>query len=98
MHEHYRIKEAIWPVLEKAGFGIESDNSQLDYYGSIRTIFVHDEKRVLLEWDGEEGFGYAAAWKSDEWENLPTKVLEAKESEFQSAIQRLVTDLHGYIL
>jgi hypothetical protein len=98
MREHYRIKEAIWPVLEKAGFGIESENSQLDYYGSIRSVFVRDEKRVLLEWDGEEGFGYAEVWKSDEWESLPTKVLEARETEFQAAIQRLIIDLQDYIL
>ena len=98
MHEHYRIKEAIWPVLEKAGFGIESENNQLDYYGSIRTIFVRGEKRVLLEWDGEEGFGYAEVWKSGEWESLPTKVIEAKESELQAAIQRLIIDLQDCIL
>ena len=98
MHEHYQIKEAIWPVLERAGFGIESENNQVDYFGSIRTIFVRDDKRVLLEWNGEQGFGRAAVWKSDKWEGLPTKVLEAKKSEFQEAIQRLVIDLRGHIL
>lgn len=35
MHEHYRIKEEIWPALEKAGFEIESENNQLDYCGSL---------------------------------------------------------------
>jgi len=97
MHEHYRIQEAIWPLLEKGGFVIESENNQVDYYGSVRTIFVCNEKRVLLEWDGEEGFGYVEVWKNDDWEMLPTKVLESKESEFQAAIQKMCGDLQGYI-
>ena len=97
MHEHYRIKEVIWPLLEKAGFNIDSENNQVDYYGSVRTIFVKNEKRVLLEWDGEEGFGYAEVWKNNSWEKLPTNVVESKESEFNEAIQNLCTDLQGYI-
>jgi hypothetical protein len=83
--------------LEKAGFTIESENNHVDYYGSVRTIFVHNEKRVLLEWDGEEGFGYAEVWKHNDWEMLPTKVLESRELEFQAAIQMLCTDLQGYV-
>jgi len=97
MHEHYKIKEAIWPLLEEAGFNVESENSQVDYYGSLRTIFVKNEKRVLLEWDGEEGFGYAEVWKNNEWEKLPTNVLESKESELQAAIEMLCVDLRGYL-
>jgi hypothetical protein len=97
MHEYYRIKGAVWSVLEKVGFTIESENNQVDYYGSIRTIFVCNEKRVLLEWDGEEGFGYAEIWKNGGWEMMPTKVPEAKESEFQAAIQKLCIDLRKYL-
>ena len=97
MHEHYKIQEVIWPLLEKEGFKIESENNQVDYYGSIRTIFVNSEKRVLLEWDGEEGFGYVEIWRNKGWERLPTIVLESNESEFQVAIQKLCIDVQGYI-
>ena len=97
MHEHYKIQEVIWPLLEKEGFKIESENNQVDYYGSIRTIFVNSEKRVLLEWDGEEGFGYVEIWRNKGWERLPTIVLESNESELQVAIQKLCIDVQGYI-
>ncbi len=70
---------------------------QIDYCGSMRTIYVKGDRRVLLKWDGEEGLGYAEVWRNNEWRLLPTKVLESKESEFQAAIQRLCVDLHGYI-
>lgn len=65
MYEHYKIQEVVWPFLEKAGFRIKSEDSEIDYCGSVRTIFVNHEKRVLLEWDGEEGFGYAEVWKNN---------------------------------
>lgn len=97
MHEYYRIEEGIWPHLEKAGFVKESENDQVDYYGSIRTIFAKGEKRVLLEWDGEEGFGFAEVWRNGGWYTLPTKVLESREAEFQSAIRNLCADLQGYL-
>jgi len=97
MHERYKIQEVILQLLEKAGFKIESENNQVDYYGSDRTIFVNSEKRVLLEWDGEEGFGYAEVWKNNSWERLPTNVLESKEPEFQAAIENLCNDLQGYL-
>ena len=97
MHEHYKIQEVIWPLLEKAGFKIESENNEVDHYGSVRTIFVNNEKRVLLEWDGEEGFGYAEVWKNNGWEKLPTNVLESKESIFQAAIKNLCIDLRDYL-
>ncbi len=97
MHEYYRIQEHIWPHLEQAGFTIESDDHQIDYCGSMRTIYVKGDRRVLLKWDGEEGLGYAEVWRNNEWRLLPTKVLESKESEFQAAIQRLCVDLHRYI-
>ena len=97
MHEHYKIQEVIWPLLEKEGFKIESENNQVDYYGSIRTIFVNSEKRFLLEWDGEEGFGYVEILRNKGWERLPTIVLESNESELQVAIQKLCIDVQGYI-
>ncbi|EON90564.1 hypothetical protein MARLIPOL_18153 [Marinobacter lipolyticus SM19] len=97
MHEHYRIEQVILPHLEKAGFVKESENDQVDYCGSIRTIFVKDEMRVLLEWDGEEGFGFAEVWRNGEWCTLPTKVLESREVEFQSAIKKLCAELQGYL-
>lgn len=53
---------------------------------------------MLLEWDGEEGFGYAEVWKHNGWKMLPTKVLESRELEFQAAIQMLCTDLQGYVI
>ncbi|MDH3694367.1 MAG: hypothetical protein OER96_07355 [Gammaproteobacteria bacterium] len=84
-------------MLENAGFVIESENSQLDYCGSLRTIYVSGEKRVLLEWDGEEGFGYAEVWKNGEWEKLPTNVLESTESEFQKAIENLAEEMKEYL-
>ncbi|MCP5345361.1 MAG: hypothetical protein R3F41_04915 [Gammaproteobacteria bacterium] len=84
-------------MLEQAGFTIESEKPELDYYGSLRTIFVAGEKRVLLEWDGEEGFGYAEVWKNGEWEQLRTNVLESKESEFRKAIETLAEEIKEYI-
>lgn len=97
MHEHYLIQEALQPMLEEAGFTIESENPQLDYYGSLRTIFVAEEKRILLGWDGKEGFGYAEVWKKGKWEKLSTKMLESKESEFRKAIENLAQEMTEYL-
>ena len=97
MHEHYQIQEALRPMLEKAGFAIESENPQLDYYGSLRTIFISGEKRILLEWDGEEGFGYAEVWRNGRWEKLLTNVLESKETEFRNAIETLAEEMKVYL-
>jgi hypothetical protein len=97
MHEYYQIQEMLWALLQKAGFHIESENSEVDYYGSIRTIFVCGEKRVLLEWDGEEGFGFAEVWVNKKWKKLPTNVLESKEIEFRKAIENLCEEMKGYL-
>jgi len=97
MHEHYRIEAGIWPHLEKAGFVKESENDEIDYCGSIRTIFAKGEKRVLLEWCGEEGLGFAEVWRNGEWRALPTKVLESREAEFEAAIRKLCSDLQEYL-
>ena len=97
MHEHYKIKEAIWPLLEKVGFKIDSENNEIDYCGSIRTIFINNEKRVMLEWDGEEGLGYVEVWENNAWSKLSTNVLESKENEFQQAVEKLCKALQNYI-
>lgn len=97
MHEHYQIQEALLSMLEEAGFAIESENPQLDYYGSLRTIFVAGENRVLLDWDGEEGFGYVEVWKNGEWEKLPAKVPESKGIAFHKAIEKLAEEIKAYL-
>ena len=97
MHEHYRIKEILWPMLKKAGFNIESENPELDDYGSVRTVFVSGKKSILLEWDGEEGLGYVEVWKKEEWERLSTNILESKESEFNKAIENLCEEVKEYL-
>lgn len=97
MHKHYRIQEALLPSLSAAGFTIESENDDVDCYGSIRTIFACGEKRVLLEWDGEEGFGYAEVWRDGAWQSLATKVLESQESGFRAAVQQLQQELGSYL-
>jgi len=96
MHEHYKIKETIARELAKNGFFEESENSQIDCYGSIQTTFVCAEKKVLLAWDGEEGFGYAEIWKDGHWTRLATKILESNAKEFDAAKAQLISDLEVY--
>ena len=97
MHGHYKIKDILWPILEKAGFCIESENPELDCYGSVRTVFVSGEKRVLLAWDGRGGFGYVKVWKNSGWEKLTTDILESKESEFKKVKEVLCKEVTNYI-
>lgn len=84
-------------MLEKAGFHIESENPELDHYGSIRTVFVSGKKRILLEWQGEKGLGFVEVWEKEEWERLSSNIPESKELEFKKAIENLCEEVKGYL-
>ena len=97
MHEYYNIKNAVSSLKELADFVEESENTEVDYCGSIQTILVSGPKRVLLGWDGEEGFGYAEVWENGVWRMLPTKVLEDSSANFKVAIEKLCSNIRGYL-
>ena len=97
MHEYYKIQDIIRSLLDKSGFTVLSENNEVDYYGSIRTEFINNDKRVLLEWNGKEGFGYAKTWENNGWQKLSTIVAELNEKELQQAIEKLCFELQGYV-
>ena len=97
MHEYYQIKDAVSSLLNADNYKEKTENTEVDYCGSIQTIFVSGEKRVLLGWDGEEGFGYAEVWENGDWRMLPTKVLEDSSANFKVAIEKLCSNIRGYL-
>jgi hypothetical protein len=93
MHEYYKIKQSVSDLLFPLGFVEESEDNQSDYYGSIKTIYVSSKNRILLGWDGEEGFGFAEIWENQRWNMLSSMVEESKESVFKNKINELCAEL-----
>ena len=98
MHEYYRIKDAVANVLQPLSFTEESEDSEIDHYGSIQSLFVSGQKKVLLGWDGQGGFGYAEVRLDDTRIPVTSVVHETQQQEFDDAIIRMCEDLKGLVV
>lgn len=90
MHEYFKIKEAIEPILSAQGFTEESENIRPDVFGSIVSIFTRADERVRVVWDGKDGVGiFQIEDASDSWRDLLPYIPESTEAEMGQAIQEL---------
>jgi len=97
MHEYHKIKSEIVGILQPHGFDEVVADQELDYCGSVHCIYAKDEKRFMIEWDGEEGFGAIESWSNESWSMLKTIVPESTEAEFSKNLGALCEELKTYL-
>lgn len=90
MHEYHKIKRNIAEILTKAGYEEDKPDTELDCCGSLHCIYASGEKRFMIRWDGEEGFGSVESWQgSNTWVMLEPTVLEDAEHDFNNNLTDL---------
>ena len=97
MHEYHKIKQKIVGVLSPLGFVEVVGDTDLDYCGSRHCIHANNDKRFMIQWDGEEGFGSVESWVNESWIMLKTIVPESAESEFNIHLNSLCEELKTYL-
>jgi hypothetical protein len=91
MHEYYKIKEPLQELFLENGLVLDVADMNVDYYGSVQSIFASDKFRFMIFWDGEEGFGGVEKYLGDgQWEMLEPTIPESKESVMVTKINALV--------
>ena len=93
MHEYQAIKVEILEAFDGYSFTQESENLEVDYYGSMQCILVSNDHRLLVQWDGEEGFGFVEYWNDGEWKNFETTIPENEAAVFQTNIKKLCSEI-----
>ncbi len=93
MHEYHKIKNRVLELIVPLGYEEAKPDTELDYCGSMHSIYTNGEKRFMIQWDGEEGFGSIEAWANNKWTLLETIVPEATEIEFENNIVALCKEL-----
>ena len=90
MHEYQKIKSVIVALLSRAGYTEDKPDTELDYCGSIHCIYASGEKRFLIQWDGEEGFGFVESWQgNNSWVMLEPIIPESTQQEFNNKLKAL---------
>ena len=90
MHEYHKIKSSIAEILSKAGYEEDKPDTDLDYCGSMHCIYASDDKRFMIQWDGEEGFGSVESWQGNNtWVMLEPIVPEGTEQDFNNSLTAL---------
>ncbi len=97
MHEYQKIKQKVVELLSPLGFEEMVEDTDSDYYGSRYCIHANHEKRFMIQWDGEEGFGSVESWASESWTMLKTFVPESTEKEFNNNLKSLCEELKTYL-
>ena len=90
MHEYHKIKNAVVESLSTFGYKEDKPDTELDYCGSMHCIYACGEKRFMIQWDGEEGFGSVESWQGNNtWSMLEPIVPESSEQEFSKNLTNL---------
>lgn len=98
MHEYRVIKERLAVPLAEAGLEEVVGDTEWDVYGSVRSVFASEANRVLVGWDGEEGFGYVETWEGDnQWRMLRAKVPEGTAEQFAADLEALAHELSRHL-
>jgi hypothetical protein len=98
MHEYHKIKKAVVELISPLGYQEDKPDTELDYCGSMHCIYVSGEKRFMIQWDGEEGFGSVESWQGNNtWALLDPIVPEAKELEFNKNLAALCLQIKAQL-
>ncbi|WP_346837034.1 hypothetical protein [Microbulbifer sp. SAOS-129_SWC] len=90
MHEYHKIKSNIAGLLLESGYSEDKPDTEIGYCGSMHCIYASGEKRFMIQWDGEEGFGSVESWQGDNtWVMLEPIVPEGTEQDFNNNLTAL---------
>ena len=90
MHEYYKIKQPLEQLFLENGLVLDVEDKNVDYCGSMQSIYASDKFRFMVFWDGEEGFGGVEQYHGDgNWEMLKPTVPESTEGAMISNINAL---------
>jgi hypothetical protein len=85
MHEYHKIKDSLIDLLYQAGYKEDKPDTELDYCGSVHCIYASGEKRFMIQWDGEEGFGSVEPWQGNNVWTMPEPIVpEGTEQDFDN--------------
>jgi hypothetical protein len=94
MNEYHKIKNALTQVLCKDGYKEVKPDTDLDVYGSVHSIYALGEKRFMIGWDGEEGFGFVEQWEGkNQWAMLTPILPEESEANFEDYLTALCAEV-----
>ncbi|MCR8924337.1 hypothetical protein NO559_16300 [Dasania sp. GY-MA-18] len=98
MHEYHKIKNAVVELISPLGYQEDKPDTELDYCGSMHSIYASGEKRFMIQWDGEEGFGSVEIWQGNNtWVLLKPIVPEAKEIDFNKNLTALCLQIKAQL-
>ncbi len=84
--------------LSTAGYEEDKPDTELDYCGSMHCIYALGEKRFMIQWDGEEGFGSVESWQgNNSWVMLEPIVPEGTEQNFTNNLTALCQVVKGQL-
>ena len=93
MSEYLEIKSEILRILVPLGYKEVKSDTELNYCGSLHSIYCKGDKRFMIQWDGEEGFGSVESWSNKTWKMLNTIVPESSDDEYSVNIKALCNEL-----
>ena len=90
MNEFIKLKRPIKDLLSGEGYIEVKPDTKIDDGGSEHCIYASGEKRFMIQWDGEEGFGSVESWQgSNTWIMLEPIVPVGTEQDFNRNLQDL---------
>ncbi len=87
------LKLKFFEALREYKLSQESESLEVDYYGSMQCLLTNNKHRLLVQWNGEEGFGFVEPWRNDEWITLETTIRENAATLFQADIRELCNEI-----
>jgi hypothetical protein len=91
MHEYFKIKKPLRTLFIENGLIEDVEDLNVDYYGSMQSIFASKDFRFMIFWNGEDGLGGVERYLGDgRWEVLDPVVTEANDEKLASSIDVLV--------
>lgn len=90
-NEYQKIKGKVVEVLSPLGFSEEQPD--LAEGKVIRCILSKGDKKFMVQWDGEENFGWVESWSDGDWVMLESIVPESAEPEFTGHLDSLIAEL-----
>ncbi len=97
MHEYYKLKSRVAEILVKEGYKEVKPDTDIDYCGSIHSIYALSDSRFMIQWDGEERFGSVEIWEGGSWKMLEPIVPEGSAQIFDNNLAALCLNVESHL-
>lgn len=91
-NEYQKIKSKVLEVLSPLGFS-EEQPATADGNGPLHCILAKGGRKFMVQWDGEENFGWVESWVDGDWVMLESIVPESPDAEFAGHLDSLIAEL-----